>query len=386
MSTALPSPDALTAAHSARTADALRATIATAGGAIPFGQYMHEALYAPGLGYYAAGTQKFAAGGDFTTAPELSPVFAQVLAMQCQQTLDELDGGDIIELGAGSGALAADLLSFLDAHSALPDRYWIIEISAELTLRQRTRIAEQCPQLLSRVEWVSDPAGLSTEGIVIANEVLDALPVERFRVGREGLTQQFVAVEDGRLMSVWRPATPAVADAVAVLQESLETTFAPGFESEVCLATASWCDVCAGMLSRGVVLLSDYGYGRRDYYAPDRNTGTLMCHYQHHAHSDPFWLPGAQDITAWVDFTTVATALDGAGMDYLGFTTQAQFLLHGGMTTLVDATPPDPAQAAALRTLLLPGEMGERFRFIGFGKAIKPRLSGFEGRDFGMQL
>lgn len=347
---------------------------------------MHEVLYAPALGYYASGATKFAAGGDFTTAPEISPLFAGVLARQCAEIFAELTTPTVVEFGAGTGALAADLLQSLAAMQRLPDRYVIVEVSADLQARQRARLAAAMPDYLSRIEWIADPTALRVDGVLLANEVLDALPVERFRIEKAGVSQQIVTADGGALAMSWREAPSPLVEAVAALQSALETPMSTGFVSEICLAAPSWLSMCADIIQQGAMLFSDYGYGQRDFYAPDRDGGTLMCHFRHHAHGDALHLPGVQDVTAWVNFTQVAEALDAAGCSYLGFTSQSQFLIEGGITQLLADGEQSLAVANGVKTLMLPGEMGERFRFIGFAKAQAVQPSGFGGRDYGWQL
>jgi SAM-dependent MidA family methyltransferase len=389
--TDLPSPSPELAAHADAVERHIVARIESAGGQIPFAEYMRLALYAPGLGYYSAGARKFGAAGDFTTAPERSQLFSRVVARQCGEVLATIGGGDILELGGGTGAMAAEVLCELAAGGQLPGRYRIMEVSADLRERQRATLVARAPALLDRLEWLDSLDALQMDGVILGNEVLDALPVERFRIDGERILQQVVGAEAGGLTLDWAEAPAVLSDAVRAIEADLGRRLADAYVSEVSLGAAGWLAGVAAVLSRGAVLLSDYGYGRRDYYAPERSAGTLMCHYRQHAHEDPLLLPGAQDITAWVDFTRVAEALDAAGLGYLGFTNQAQFLLAGGLADL--AAPALEAGgrgaielSAEVKTLTLPGEMGERFRFIGFGRGIDRPPSGFTARDFGTQL
>lgn len=382
----LPPVDPETLAHSANAVGHLKARVAASGGALSFAAFMHEALYANGYGYYAAGNRKFADGGDFTTAPERSPLFAAVIARQCAAVFDTIGKAAIVEFGAGSGVLASDLLSQLAAADSLPETYYIIEVSPDLQARQRALLEARVGHLPVRLEWVADPSSLQLDGIVIGNEVLDALPVERFKIDDNGLQAQCVTVVNDTLALDWRPASEALDRAVTALLRVLPHALPVGYQSEYCLALESFLDVAAGILRRGAIVLSDYGYGRRDYYAPDRTNGTLLCHYRHHAHADPLWLPGAQDITAWVDFSRVAEHLDHLQMRYLGFTTQAQFLLAGGLPAIIESYDDPFVVADGAKALLMPGEMGERFRFIGFARDCDITLTGFSGRDYGTQL
>ena len=381
----LPQPDAASAEHERVVRSHIANVIDAAGGAIPFVDYMDHALYAPGIGYYSAGSAKFAASGDFVTAPELGSLFAEVVARQCLPVLAET-GGDIVEFGAGSGRLAAGVLAALDRSGAVPARYRIVEVSADLRERQRAAIALAVPHLVERVRWEDAPPASAWSGIAIGNEVLDALPVERFRIDAAAVQQQRVCWRDGAPAGVWAPAPDALARAVDALQSTLGRRLPDDYRSEYCTMLDAWLATAVAGLQRGVVLFSDYGYGRDDFYADARRRGTLTCHFRHHVHDDPFVNVGIQDITAWVDFSRVAEALDANGLGYLGYTTQAQFLLHGGLGDALAAAGDDPRVAAEARELTLPGGMGERFRMIGFHRDCALALGGFAGRDLGGRL
>jgi SAM-dependent MidA family methyltransferase len=366
----LPEPDIDSAAHSELVARHLRERIGA--GAISFAEFMHEALYAPGLGYYAAGSAKFGAAGDFVTAPEISPLFARVLARQCAAVMPGIPAASILELGAGSGRLAADLLARLAELDALPHSYQILEVSADLRERQRACIADAVPELLARVVWL-DQLPASHSGIIVANEVLDALPVERFVRRAEQVAQVAVAVDGEKFLLVERPATPALQAAIAEIESELGHALPPDYASEVCLAAPAWIADIAAILRAGMILFFDYGVSRRDYYADDRSGGWLRCHFRHHAHDDPLLLPGIQDITAWVDFSAVAAAAVANDLDILGFVTQAHFLLNGGLDAeLADFQELPPAAqlqiSRQIKLLTLPGEMGENFKCMGLGR------------------
>ena len=383
----LPEPDAESAAQSGRVAAFVRDRIAAAGGAIGFAEYMHHCLYAPGLGYYAAGSHKLGRGGDFVTAPEVSPVFGAMVARQCLGVLAELDAPAILEYGAGTGKLAVDMLRELSRLDALPDGgYRILEVSPDLRERQEKLIRNELPHLADRVGWLdAPPAGFS--GVIIANEVLDALPVERFVVRAGGLQQVCVApgAGDGFVL-VERPAPQRLRDAVRAIEESLGRPLPAGYASEVCLAAPDWVAGLADGLQRGMILLFDYGVGRREYYAAERSGGWLRCHFRHHAHDDPLVLPGIQDITAWVDFTAVAEAAVDGGLDVAGFVTQAQFLVGGGLDLYLQdvAELPTDAQlklSAGIKLLTLPSEMGEHFKCLGLSRGIDSLPAAFEFAD-----
>ena len=373
------------AAHGAQVEARLRAEIARAGGWIGFARYMELALYAPGLGYYSAGASKLGAAGDFVTAPELAPLFGRCLAVQCGEVLGTLGGGDLLELGAGSGAMAATLLAELARRDALPRRYRILDVSADLRERQHATIAAAVPGLADRVEWLDRPPGDFT-GVIVANEVLDALPVERFVVRGGEVASLGVAVREGRLAWCEGPASERLVQAVRHIERGTGAAWPEGYVSEVNLALGPWFGAIGVALARGVMLFVDYGLPRREYYSPERSEGTLLCHFRHRFHEDPFARPGLQDITAWVDFTAVAEAGLAAGLDLAGYTTQAHFLLGSGLDGfLAEAAGLGVVPRAQLSRqamlLTLPGEMGERFKVVALSRAYGARLRGFALRD-----
>lgn len=366
----LPQPDPDSLAHSGEVAAFIRDRIAENGGSISFAQYMHHCLYAPGLGYYAAGATKFGQAGDFVTAPEVSALFGAMLASQCAAVLAQLESPAILEIGAGSGKLAADLLAALAQDDALPaGGYHILEVSAELQQRQRDLLTASVPELIGSVVWL-DALPESFTGVVIANELLDALPVERFVRRNDGVRQVGVTATKEAFSLCHREAPARLAGAVEHIEQSLGERLADGYASEVCIAAAPWLSDLASSLTRGAVFLFDYGVGRREYYAPDRSGGWLRCHFRHHVHEDPLILPGIQDLTSWVDFTTIAEAALEHGLDIAGFVTQAQFLLGAGLEqAFADyAEMPTDAQlrlSAEIKLLTLPTEMGENFKCLG---------------------
>lgn len=341
---------------------------------------MELALYAPGLGYYSAGTKKFGADGDFVTAPEISPLFARTLARQAAQVL-ALIGGDVLELGAGTGRLAAQLLLELQHLEMIPQRYQILEVSAYLrTVQQETLAASLPADLVSRVEWL-DALPDAFVGLVLGNEVLDALPVHVVAWRDNGIFERGVALNDGGLVWQERVLTDGV-----LLQKAQQLPLPPGYISEFCPAASALIGSLAGMLQQGALLFVDYGFPRREYYHPQRASGTLMCHYRQHAHDDPFLYPGLQDITAHVDFTAVAEAGTAHGLQLTGYTTQAQFLINCGITELLSAvSPADMAAylplASQAQKLLSPSEMGELFKVIAFGKNLEIATLGFMRGD-----
>ena len=371
----------------------IRAEAKSRGGRLPFDRFMELALYAPGLGYYVAGAEKLGAAGDFVTAPEVSPLFARALAAACAEVLDALGGGDLLELGAGSGALAAELLAALEAAGRLPDRYLILEPSPELAARQRVCLTARLPGLMRRVGWVSTlPTGM--RGLILANEVVDAMPVHRFRIGTDGRPLElFVEADESGLSEVAdAPVSVGLHAAVAALQAEGYARV-PGYCSEVNLRLRPWVAALAEGLGRGLILVIDYGYPRAEYYLPERDMGTLICHARHRAHGDPYRDVGLQDITASVDFTALAEAGAAAGMTLSGYTTQANFLFGCGIDGLLGeamASAPDQAAslslAAGAKQLLLPTQMGERFQVMALARDLPIALSGFALRDLRHRL
>lgn len=373
------------AEHSARLEARIRDEIARGGGWISFARYMQLALYEPGLGYYSAGARKFGAAGDFITAPEVAPVFSRCLAVQCAEVLRELGGGDILELGAGSGVMAAALLEELARRDCLPQRYRILDVSADLRERQRATLEAAVPQLLDRVDWL-DRLPEDFTGIVVANEVLDALPVERFVVRGGVVNALGVTSQLGRLEWSETRAPAALADAVHAVERDTGVTWPEGYTSEVALGLAHWLAALATSVQRGVLLFVDYGLPRREFYAAERSDGTLLCHFRHRFHDDPFTRVGLQDITAWVDFTAVAEAGQAAGLDVAGYTTQAHFLIGCGLGEFIaDVSGLDVVSRVNVSrqamVLTLPGEMGERFKAIALVKGYDSPLRGFAVRD-----
>lgn len=384
-SATLPAPDGESLAHSERVAEHIRESIEQAGGSIGFGRFMHLALYAPGLGYYGAGARKFGESGDFTTAPEASPLFGRVLARQCASVLRDLRHPEVLELGAGSGALAVQMLTALSEHGVAPSRYSILEVSPDLQERQEQAIARHCPGLLSRVIWLQVPPERFS-GLVIANEVADALPVERFRKSGDAILQCRV-VADGPGFG-WREveAPEFLHAAVRHIEESLGAPLPDGYVSEVSTGMPAWIAGIGASLDSGLVLLFDYGLRRHEYYAPDRSGGWLRCHFRHRAHDDPLIYPGIQDLSAWVDFTAVAESAAAAGLDVAGYTTQAEFLLHGGLDReLLDfqrlSTDSQLELSRQVRMLTLPGEMGEHFKCIALARDCGSLPAAIESAD-----
>ena len=375
-------------AHAARVRAALSAALTAAGGWLPFSTCMQLLLYAPGLGYYAAGARKFGEGGDFVTAPEVSAVFGRCLATQCAEVLGALGGGEILELGAGSGALARELLIELARVGRLPARYRILEVSPELRARQQQQVAALPGELAGRVHWEERvPAG-PLRGVVLANEVLDALPVERFRITASGVEELGVEYTGESFRWRARPAGAALAAAVAAIAADRGAPLPEGQVGEACLRLGPWLAAVTAPLTAGVALFLDYGCARGEYYAAVHAAGTLACFHRHRRHDDPFINLGLQDLTAWVDFTRVAEAGVAAGLEVAGYTSQANFLLandfehHLARLRSEVAPAEEPLCARAAARLVLPADMGERFKCIALARDRSAPLAGFRLRDY----
>src|SRR5215472_17305330 len=378
----LPAPSPEEQRHSEALAALIRTELAACGGWLSFERFMELALYAPGLGYYSAGSWKLGSGGDFVTAPEVSELFGRCLAGQCAQVL-RATGGEILELGAGTGSMAAALLRALDAGGVLPERYAILEVSGDLAARQRARLAALPPHLRERIVWLERLPPAPLRGVILANEVADALPVRRFRLLGVALAP------GGTLEDAERPPDADLAEACAAMFGAPPRSLPDGYTSEVNLRLAPWIASLGDCLERGAVLLLDYGLPRGHYYHAQRVAGTLRCHFRQRAHDDPFVNLGVQDITAWVDFTRVAEAASLAGLEVSGFATQAAFLLALGLERAVAAAP-DAATRARLageaRRLVMPEEMGEAFKVIALTRACGTPLTGFTLQDLRRSL
>jgi len=384
----LPLPDELAQQHSEQLKTLVRAEIDAAGGAIDFARFMELALYQPGLGYYSAGACKFGEGGDFVTAPELSPLFSRCLARQCRQVLTGIGFGDILEFGAGTGVMAAEILLELEHLNCLPGQYFILELSSDLRQRQEHTIARRAPHLLARVCWLDGLPESGFQGVILANEVVDAMPVHLVQFQEAGQVERCVG-HNGRDF-IWQERALASTECQqrinGLIDELGDEVFCPGYLTEINLAQSAWINSLAAMLEKGVALIIDYGFPQHEYYHPDRTTGTLMCHYRHRAHGDPLILPGLQDITAHVDFSALALAAHEAGLDVLGYTSQAQFLLASGLGEILAEQDQSDSRAyleitQQIKKLTLPNEMGELFKVLAIGRDYDADLEGFLLQD-----
>lgn len=391
----LPVPSEAALQHSRAVKELIDTELAAAGGWISFAHYMALALYAPGLGYYSGGAAKFGQEGDFVTAPEISPLFGRAVARQAAQVLELTNGdGAILEFGAGTGRLALDLLLELERLGSLPSQYFILEVSAELQQRQRQLFERHAPHLLLLLVWL-EHLPMKFRGLILANEVLDAMPVHLVAWHHAGLFERGVTsasrgdefrwnerpLEKGDLFEAARELTPRVEAGIGDISDDVSK-----YVSEINLAARGFMVSLAKILQQGAIVLIDYGFGRGEYYHPQRSHGTLMCHYRHHAHDNPFYLPGLQDITSHVDFSAVAEAATCTGLELLGYTTQAYFLINCGITESLARTPAENVKeylplANQLQKLVSPAEMGELFKAIAFGKNISQPLIGFTRGD-----
>lgn len=380
ISTPLPAPSDYAIEHSQQLLLRIKDEINQHDGAIPFSRYMEMALYEPELGYYVAGKDKIGATGDFVTAPDISPLFSQCMAEQCMEVISQVPQASILEFGAGNGTMAANILLHLERNKALPEHYLILDLSPHLQTVQRETIQGMAPHLLDKVRWISElPEHFS--GVVLANEILDAMPVILFEKNADGFSEIAITLDDRQQLKTQN----------IPVSDELHTTFnalgidsdAPRYLSEINPHIRPWLNSLYEMLDSGVVLLIDYGYPRSEYYHADRTLGTLICHYQQLVHDDYLWFPGLQDITANVDFTAVAESADDSGFEVYGYTSQASFLIANHlekllMRALEEKTEQQYALSQQIRTLTLPSEMGERFKVIGLSKQWAYPLQGFE--------
>lgn len=369
----LPSPEA--EQHSLQLCEMIQQDIKLQGGWIPFSRFMELALYAPGLGYYSAGASKFGDAGDFVTAPEISSLFGRTLARQLADIMD-LSSPHVMELGAGSGKLALDVLSELESLQKLPETYSILEVSPDLRARQQALLQKHLPHLFSRLHWLEAiPAKIS--GAIVANEVLDALPVHLVRWSDSRIFERGVSLDGCNF--IWEE---RLADTANLLELAEQIIVPDDYLSEISLTARGLVSSLCSRLENGAMLMIDYGFGSREYYHPQRNRGTLMCHYRHHAHDNPFFLVGLQDLTSHVDFTAIAESAIDHGANLLGYTSQAHFLINGGITELISNVSPDnPLEylplSAQIQKLTSPTEMGELFKVIAVGKGIDAPLRNF---------
>ncbi len=389
----LPEPSAEAKQHSNKLSDRIQKSMRRHGN-LTFAQFMEKALYTPGLGYYANGLPKIGESGDFITAPEVSPIFSRCIARQAIQILEKLPQANLLEFGAGQGTMAKDILLELHAQQQQIEHYYIVELSADLRDRQQFTLKEHLPEaLFDKVVWLDQLPTQPMPAVVVANEVLDAMPFERIRIEPEQALQGYVRFDEEQQAFDWdyqKITTKPLQQFANQLIEHIGEVSDLGYETEINLNIQPWLQSISDFISEGAVLLIDYGYSRHEYYQPARVMGTLRCHYQHRAHNNPFFYPGLQDITAHVDFTAVAESAFDAGFKVAGFTTQAHFLMSTGlleMSSNQDAPMTEQLKVAQqIKTLTLPNEMGETFKVIALTKACDQSLTGFTLRDLRHQL
>lgn len=382
----LPDPEPAALSHSRRLSERIREEINNNGGRITFERFMEMALYEPGLGYYSAGSAKFGKEGDFITAPEISPLFSRCLAGPCAQVTGRYSDSVILELGAGSGMMAAELLAALALRDALPGEYWILETSADLRARQQQLLKTRLPGLVGRIRWLERLPERPFTGMILANEVLDALPVHRLCLEQNTIREMQVGFSDGRFNWQSRPAGKELAGQVEATLRDVMQRLPEGYKTEFNSRLPAFIASLSDILEGGVMLFIDYGYPRAEYYHPQRRDGTLLCHYRHRVHGDPFRFPGLQDITASVDFTAVAEAGDAASLELRGFTNQVSFLISCGLQDRINELAGDdgtlsPETSQQIKYLTLPGEMGERFKAMALTRNFAGPLPGFQHAD-----
>lgn len=387
----LPKPASELQQISAQLSEKIIREIENQNGAIGFDRYMQMALYEPGLGYYSAGLRKFGVDGDFITAPEVSRLFSLCLANQCMQILEVMEKPVILEFGAGSGRLACDLLSRLQRLDCLPEKYLIMETSADLRQRQQQLLEERLPEFFGNIVWLDQLPEDGLNIIVIANEVIDALPFHRIVLQDNEFYEQKVTVKNNQYAYVAENLPLSLKAFCNRSLQPIRDIPVSEYVTEVHVNYSPWLRSINNFLSSGVVLLVDYGYSGSEYYSPERCNGTLLCHYRHRVHDDPFWYPGLQDITSSVNFSVIAEVANECGLEILGYTSQSGFLLACGLDKLyqemIHAGDMDPLQLSReIRTLTMPGEMGERFRVMALGKNIRTTMQGFGFKDLSYQL
>ena len=391
MNSELPEPDDYAMSLSRSLQSKIQTKIANNGGDISFAEFMRMALYAPGLGYYSAGASKFGEGGDFITAPEISSLFSVCLARQCSQVLARLENPIILELGAGTGLMACDIIKELERLNCLPDCYYILEPSADLRQRQQNLLEKSLPHLISKITWLDTLPDHAFDGVILANEVLDAMPVHRFCIHQRELKEIRVGCENNEFVRRDVEAESVLKDKVTRVLSSSFDDYGEDYCSEINIDLDAWVQSISDCLQQGLILLIDYGYSRHEYYHQQRAQGTLLCHYRHRVHSNPFVFIGLQDITASVDFTAVAEAAVDSKLSVSGFTTQAYFLFANGLDRIMqeqqDLSNVDQLELSRqIKTLTLPGEMGERFKVIALTRDLDTALTGFSLVDHRRRL
>jgi len=368
----LPKPPDELIEHSNALCALIGAEIDASGGAIGFDRYFELCQYAPGLGYYSAGLNKFGAAGDFVTAPSLGDLFARCIATTLVPTLRALPDAGILEVGCGTGAMAADILQTLNALGALPKHYWLLERSADLRQRQRETIAKLGPDLLALVSWLDAPPNAPWRGIVVGNEIGDALPTQRLEITTEGTRELYVCTRGASFDYTLGPPMPSVLERIG---PDLLAQLPLGYRSEIQPQLGAWLSGLTSTMQQGLVLLFDYGYPRPEFYLPERSAGTLVCHYQQRMFDAPFWYPGLVDLSSSVEFTALAEAGIRSGLELAAYLSQAEFLMAGALAPVLGnlemlSERARMALSLEVRTLTLPSEMGERIKLMAFARGL----------------
>lgn len=381
----LPTPNDEARLHSAKLSDLIKDEIHNTGGNISFQRYMEMALYQPGLGYYSAGSTKIGKEGDFITAPEISGLFSRCLASQCEEVLNTLESGDILELGAGKGTMACDLLKALQQTACLPGNYFILETSADLRQRQQALLSKHLPEYFSKIVWLDVLPVRKFRGLILANEVIDSIPVRRLQFKKDTVYELCVTCIDGEFCYEEKFAEEDLAEFAKKIQNNWGDSRPESYTTEVNLTQTGLIASLSDVLDEGVMLFIDYGYTEQEYYHPLRTEGSLLCHYRHRVHSDPFFYPGLQDITASVNFSAVADAALLSGLNVSGYTTQAHFLLSTGLSGMLNDMPVGSEEylklSQEIKLLTLPEEMGERFKVMALTKNYGAHIMGFNLLD-----
>jgi SAM-dependent MidA family methyltransferase len=390
-STELPVPDNDAIEHSQKVCARIQKEITKQQGSINFNRFMELALYEPGLGYYAAGSTKLGESGDFITAPESSSVYSYCLARQCQQVLSVIDEGKILELGPGTGKMACDILQELERLDCLPEKYLLLETSADLRERQQEQVKKNVPHLEDIIHWLDTLPTKKFNGIIIANEVLDAMPVHRIVVHGDFCKELHIGVEENKFVWIQKLLDEQLKLEIERELKTLTEKLPQGYTSEINTNIQAWISSLTDFFQQGIMLFVDYGYPRQEYYHPQRISGTLLCHYRHRMHPDPFFYPGLQDISSSVNFTRVAEAAVDAGLEVRGYTTQAHFLMSCGLEDIAkqqeSISQIDSVKLSnQIRMLTMPGEMGERYKVIALTKNMDIPLLGFQFIDLRAKL
>ena len=361
--------------HSLLVREQLIQHINTRDGWISFEEFVDFVMYKPGLGYYSAGAEKIGHSGDFTTAPEISKLFGMALANQMTPILDHYQSPSIIEIGAGTGKLAFDIMTQLNDYQVNFDRYYILELSADLKQRQQSMLSHLPTKTLNKIVWLDSIPMDSIDGVIIANEVIDALPFTRFKTQNGQVYELGISVEDNQLIEQPRLADEMLSNTVDSIAKEIGMTFQDGYTSEIRINFGSWFRTIESMLSSGSIFFVDYGYARQEYYDEERTNGSMICHYRNVAHEDPLSNLGIQDISASVDFSQLADVALQRNIEVGFFTSQSDFLINAEILGVIESVIDEGLKmrlTQEVKQLLLPNQMGEVFKCMLLNKNINP--------------